>query len=172
MPAAILYDNRTSALLPVVTPSTIDTAPASNLTDLQPRLQAACAGTAVSLVYDLGTLAAVDAVALISTTLAAAATARARLSVSAATSVTGDAWDSGEVTADTSDLANGNVILLRPYALALTAGRFLRVDIVDATATPIDIVAWWRALFGVSPPAPRSAGARDAWFWISETAIH
>jgi len=139
MPAAILYDNRTATLLPVATPAAIETAPASNLADPQPRLRAAWAGTAVSLVYDLGVLASIEAVALISTTLAAAATVRVRLSVSDAIGAAGDAWDSGVVTADTSDLAGGNIILLRPYAVAMSTGRYLRIDVADATAARIDI---------------------------------
>ncbi|MES2712963.1 MAG: hypothetical protein V4653_15380 [Pseudomonadota bacterium] len=155
MPAAILYNNLTSTLLPLATPAAIDTAPASNLVDPQPRLRAAWSGTTVSLVYDLGVLTSIEAVALISTTIAAAATVRARLSVADATGETGDAWDSGVVTADTSDLAGGNVILLRPYAAALAAGRYLRVDIVDATAGRIDmgrVVAGplWRIAAGAS----------------------
>lgn len=145
MPAGFLYDiaSATFTSAEAVTPSL----PITNLADPQPRRRARLTGASVSIVADFGVARAIDCVALISTTLTAGATIRARLGTVLNTWTT----DTGTLAAEAQEAAQGNVILT--LASPVTA-RFLRIDIADAPAfTDIGLCiagALWRVQRGTA----------------------
>ncbi|MCZ8148367.1 MAG: hypothetical protein O9325_11040 [Roseomonas sp.] len=134
MPGAFLYDERVrdAGALTALTPTAAGM-PVANLRDPQPRLRARFTGGAASVLVDFGATTPVEAVALISTNLTTNATARWRLGTLA---VPDAAHDSGTVSAQTGDEANGNAILLRSGA---ASARYLLVDVADASLAMIDI---------------------------------
>lgn len=125
MPAGFLYDLATLSFTSAeaVTPSM----PIENLVDPQPRRRARLTGAAVSVVADFGAVRSVDCFGLISTTLTASATIRARLGTVLNT------WtaDTGTVNAEAQEAAQGNVILT---LVAPVIARYLRLDISDTPA--------------------------------------
>lgn len=120
--------------------------PLSNLIDDQPRTRARFNGIAgatgfyASLIIDLLGQVEVDCVALISTTIdstTAPSLVRVRLSTEDETGVTGDAWDTGTLFAETSPAANGNVVFLRDAGPA--TGRYLLIETGSNRYQQIDI---------------------------------
>lgn len=81
MAGAFLWDDKVGAAnsLTAVAGGAVDTMPLSNLLDPQPRLRARLLGSAASVLVDLGANAAIEAAALISTSLPGAATVRWRV---------------------------------------------------------------------------------------------
>ena len=116
--------------------ATVDTMPASNLLDPQPRMRVRFPGDTATIIADLLGSTAIDAVALLSTTATASATIRVRLSTSDPTVATGDAWDTGTIAAETGPDLQGQVVVV---SSAQVTGRYLRVDLVDGTLSQIDV---------------------------------
>ena len=81
MAGAFLWDDRVAkaASLTAVTGTSVASMPLSNLLDPQPRLRARLLGSAASVLVDFGADTAIDAAALISTTLPSDATIRWRI---------------------------------------------------------------------------------------------
>jgi hypothetical protein len=81
MPGAFLWDERVAraAALSAIGVQPVASLPLSNLLDPQPRHRTRWLGTVASVLVDFGTDTAIDAVALLSTTLGAADTVRWRL---------------------------------------------------------------------------------------------
>ena len=80
MAGAFLYDDKVAAAtLSAPGSTTVTTLPLSYLTDPQPRLRARLMGSAASVLVDFGADTAIEAAALISTTLGSSATVRWRL---------------------------------------------------------------------------------------------
>jgi hypothetical protein len=134
MAGAFLYDNLVTQGVGLSVAGAVTGA--SPLLDPQPRYRVRVPGTAAAVLVDLGGARQVDCVAVISSTLGASATVRARLSTADAIGVAGDAWDSGVVPAQTTDAAMGNVVLIR--AAGPATGRYLLVDLVDGTSPYVD----------------------------------
>jgi hypothetical protein len=134
MPGAFLYDNVAKGAVLISTQANVPTMPLANLQDAQPRRRARL--NAASAVIDVDLLAAqpVDCVALLSTTLSANATIRVRLTnvSSFATVLT----DTGSITAEAQDEAQGNVVLVLPAPIT---ARYLRVDLTDGATAFMDI---------------------------------
>lgn len=147
MPGAFLYANRITQGVGLTSISaTVAAMPLSNLLDDQPRTRLrligvpSAGGFYASLTVDLLAQVTLDCVALISTTLNSAASpvlVRARLATADTTGVAGDAWDSGVVTADTGEAANGNVVLVRSAGPA--TGRYLLVEVGAHATQAIDL---------------------------------
>lgn len=136
MPGAFLYDNRIPAASLTAALATVGTMPLSNLLDPQPRMRVRFPGTTATIIADLLAATAIDAVALLSTTATASATIRVRLSTSDPAVATGDAWDTGTVSAATSGQLQGQVVVISPSQVT---GRYLRVDLVDGTLPQVDV---------------------------------
>ena len=126
--------------------ATVSALPLSNLLDPQPRTRCRLVGESSSggfyghIIVDLLAQVAVDCVAWISTTMdsdASGVVVRARLATADTTGVAGDAWDSGLVSASTSQAANGNVVLIRSAGTA--TGRYLLMEIAAHAGQLIDI---------------------------------
>ena len=134
MAGAFLWDDKVAkaASLTAVTGTLVASMPLSNLVDPQPRLRARLLGSTAGILVDFGTDTVVEAVALISTTLPSDATIRWRAGPTSAAS----AFDTGTLTASTSDLANGNIILVNASALT---ERYLQIDVASSSSTTIDI---------------------------------
>lgn len=81
MAGAFLWDDKVAGAnsLTAVAGTTVDTMPLSNLLDPQPRLRARLMGSVASVLIDLGADAAIEAAALISTTLPDTGTVRWRV---------------------------------------------------------------------------------------------
>lgn len=81
MPGAFLWDDKlaNAASLTAIAGTVVSTMPLSNLLDPQPRLRARLLGAAASILVDLGADTAIEAAALISTSLPDTATIRWRL---------------------------------------------------------------------------------------------
>jgi hypothetical protein len=79
MPGAFLYDNAMRGATLFSAAATVGTMPLSNLQDPQPRRRARLMGSSASIIADMGANVSVDCAALISTTLGAGATMRARV---------------------------------------------------------------------------------------------
>ena len=84
MPGAFLYDNAMRAATLSSAQATVGSMPLSNLQDPQPRRRTRLMGGSASIIANLGANLSVDCAALISTTLAAGATVRARVGSEAA----------------------------------------------------------------------------------------
>lgn len=96
----------------------------------------------VTSCYILAAFAAqypLGALALIGTNLSAGATWRVRLSTNDATGANGNAYDSGTIGAGV-DTAYGYAIHIFPTA---KTGRYLRIDITDATLSQIEAGRWF-----------------------------
>jgi hypothetical protein len=89
-----------------------------------------------ALRVDLGAATPLDCVALVSTSLSAAAKVRLRVSAADASATTGVLWDTGVVAAATAAELAGTVVLLRA---APVTGRYLLVEAYDPGATAVDI---------------------------------
>jgi hypothetical protein len=137
MPGAFMYADVTNGAAVTSPAAIMPTLPLSQLADPQPRARVRLMGSAPVLVFDLLTARSIDAAALVSTTLTAAATVRVRLSTADATGAAGDAWDGGVVAAGTGPEVNGNVVLVRSAGPA--SGRYLRWDIEDLSPSQIDV---------------------------------
>ena len=81
MPGAFLWDDKVAkaTTLTTMAGTTVPTMPLSNLLDPQPRLRARLLGSTASILVDFGADTALEAMALISTTLPATATIRWRV---------------------------------------------------------------------------------------------
>ena len=134
MAGAFLWDDKVAkaSSLTAVTGTPVASMPLSNLLDPQPRLRARLLGNAAGILVDFGADTAVEAVALLSTTLPSDATIRWRVGPTTAVS----AFDTGTLAASTSDAANGNVALLNSSAVT---ARYLQIDVASGSATVIDI---------------------------------
>lgn len=84
MPGAFLYDNVVQGATLASAEASVATLPLSNLQDAQPRRRTRLMGSAATIMIDLGSSKSVDCAALISTTLGAGATVRARVGTEAA----------------------------------------------------------------------------------------
>jgi hypothetical protein len=84
MPGAFLYDNVVQGATLASAEASVGTLPLSNLQDAQPRRRTRLMGSAATIMIDLGSSKSVDCAALISTTLGAGATVRARVGPDAA----------------------------------------------------------------------------------------
>jgi hypothetical protein len=84
MPGAFLYDNAMRAATLSSEQATVGSMPLSNLQDPQPRRRTRLMGSSASIISDMGANVSVDCAALISTTLGAGATMRARVGSEAA----------------------------------------------------------------------------------------
>ena len=134
MAGAFLWDDKVAkaASLTAVTGTPVASMPLSNLLDPQPRLRARLLGNAAGILIDFGADTAIEAVALMSTTLPSDATIRWRAGPTTAVS----AFDTGTLAASTSDAANGNIVLLNSSAVT---ARYLQIDLTSGSATVIDI---------------------------------
>jgi len=79
MPAAFLYDNTAQSATLASDQANVPSMPLSNIQDPQPRRRVRLNASVASIIADLGANRAVDCAALISTTLGAGATVRARI---------------------------------------------------------------------------------------------
>jgi hypothetical protein len=150
MPAAFLYNNVAAAAVLTSAQATVASMPVANLQDPQPRRRVRFDAGTATLDADLLTARDVDCVALISTTLSAGATIRVRLSSVANFAST--LYDSGTISAEAQDEAQGNVVAVLPSAVS---ARYLRIDLVDGAASLIDagvlvVGALWRVLRGMA----------------------
>ena len=84
MPGAFLYDNVVQGATLASAEASVATLPLSNLQDAQPRRRTRLMGSTATVTADLGSNKSVDCAALISTTLGAGATVRARVGTEAA----------------------------------------------------------------------------------------
>jgi len=84
MPGAFLYDNAMRAATLSSAQATVGSMPLSNLQDPQPRRRARLMGSSASIIANMGANVSIDCAALISTTLGAGATMRARVGSQAA----------------------------------------------------------------------------------------
>lgn len=134
MAGAFLWDDKVGASLSITSLGVAPPAgmPLSNLIDPQPRMRARFVATTASVLVDFGASTSVEAVALIGTALSSVATIRWQQG-----DIVGSyTFDSGTLAADTTDAAGGNVVVLNSVAVA---GRYLQIDVADASATQIDI---------------------------------
>ncbi|MCA3380206.1 MAG: hypothetical protein ING08_08175 [Roseomonas sp.] len=134
MPAAFLYDNVARAATLTSAQATVATMPLANLQDPQPRRRVRLNAASATLDVDLLASVPVDCVALISTTLAAGATIRARLANVADFSTT--LADTGTIAAEAEAANQGNVILTLPAPIN---ARYLRIDLVAGSGDFIDV---------------------------------
>lgn len=137
MAGAFLYDNLLLTATSVQAAAAIASAPVGNLLDPQPRIRMRCVGVGAVVLIDLGASRPVDCLAFISTTVTAGAIARVRLSSADATGVAGDVWDSGVISAETGEEANGNVIIVR--AGGPVSGRYVLAELADGALTRVDV---------------------------------
>jgi hypothetical protein len=84
MPGAFLYDNVVQGATLASAEASVAALPLSNLQDAQPRRRTRLMGSAATVTADLGSNKSIDCAALISTTLGAGATVRARVGTEAA----------------------------------------------------------------------------------------
>jgi hypothetical protein len=84
MPGAFLYDNVVQGATLASAEASVATLPLSNLQDAQPRRRTRLMGSAATVTADLGSNKSIDCAALVSTTLGAGATVRARVGTEAA----------------------------------------------------------------------------------------
>lgn len=137
MPGGFLYSDVIAGASLTSSAASVSTMPLSNLQDPQPRVRTRFVGGTVSILADLLASRSLDCVYLGSTTLTSGATIRVRLSASDVTGAAGEAWDTGVVSASTGDEANGQVVVVRTAGTA--AGRYLLVELVDATLPVVDV---------------------------------
>lgn len=140
MPGAFLYRNIVRWGVGMSAVGALSTAGPSNLLDPQPRVRARWPTGAAAVLVDFGGDRQIDCVAVLSTTLGIAGSsivARARLSTVDATGAAGDAWDTGSIDAATGPDYAGNVVMIR--AAGTATGRYLLVELVDGSASSIDI---------------------------------
>ena len=150
MPGAFLYDNSARGAVLASAQATVPSMPVANLQDPQPRRRVRFNATAATLDVDLLVPAAVDCVALISTTLSASATIRLRLANVADFSAV--LSDTGTINAEAQDEAQGNVVVVLPAPIT---ARYLRIDLADGAASLMDVGvlaagALWRLLRGTA----------------------
>jgi hypothetical protein len=134
MAGAFLWDDKVAGALSITSLGVAPPAgmPLSNLRDPQPRLRTRFVANAASILVDFGATVAVEAVAVISTTLGTAATIRWQQG----DTVGAYSFDTTVLSADTGDAAGGNAILLNS---AGAPGRYMQIDIADPSASQIDI---------------------------------
>lgn len=133
--AAFLYNNLAAGLTPTADSSgTISGLGWDKLNDPQPRHRARVNDTDAILVFDLGAAAAVDVLALLSTSLISTATARVRASTADPECLATLLYDSGVLSNVTTDEWNGNIVHCLPAA---ATARYWRWDITGVA--PIDI---------------------------------
>jgi hypothetical protein len=84
MPGAFLYDNVVQGATLASAEASVGAMPLSNLQDAQPRRRTRLMGSSASVIADLGSNKSIDCAALVSTTLGAGATVRARVGSEAA----------------------------------------------------------------------------------------
>ncbi len=134
MSGAFLYDNVAKGAVLTSAQANVPSMPLANLQDAQPRRRARLNAAGAVLDVDLLAALPVDCVALLSTTLSATATIRARLAnVSSFATVLAD---TSTISAEAQDEAQGNVVLVLP---APVTTRYLRVDLTDGAAAFMDI---------------------------------
>lgn len=143
MPGAFLYDN----LVPQAASITVEpaagvspNAPASFLLDPQPRLRVRVfAGPPINvqILVNFGQLRFLDCVALISTTASVLTSVRVRLSLSDATGLAGDAWDTLFSGAQAGPETSGNVVVVREAGQAL--GQYLLVELTDVARDSLEV---------------------------------
>lgn len=136
MAGAFLYNNLVMSAVSVTAPNAVAGAGVSNLLDPQPRRRMRALLDPAILV-DLGSVVAIDCVAIISTNATDIAVYSVKLSTVDPTGAAGDAWDTGAVSADTGSDANGNIVVVRSAGPAF--GRYLLVQLQDGTLTDIDV---------------------------------
>ena len=134
MPGAFLWDDKVASALSIISLGVAPPAgmPVSNLIDPQPRMRTRFVANTAAILVDFGTTTPIEAVAVISTTLSSAATIRWQQG----DTVGAYSFDTTTLSADTGDSAGGNAILLNS---AGAPGRYMRIDITDASASQIDI---------------------------------
>jgi hypothetical protein len=115
--------------------------PVENLADVQPGKLYRTIGTSAFAVLDAGGAVDFDAIAAINVNLSSGATKRVRLSSVDATGAAGDLYDSGVVGAGVDPRFRGMLHVLD----ATVSGRYLRVDLADASLAWID---WGRLYAG------------------------
>ncbi len=137
MPGAFLWDERVARAvgLSALGAQPVASMPLSNLLDPQPRHRTRWLDTAATVLVDFGTPAAIDAVALLSTTLRFADAFRVRIGA-AADMASGVTYDSTTVGCETDDAAPGNVVLVLP---ATASGRYLMVNMIAPGVVLIDV---------------------------------
>ena len=150
MPGAFLYDNVAKGAVLTSAQANVPSMPLANIQDAQPRRRARLNAASATIDVDLLAPLPVDCVALISTTLSANATIRVRLAnVSSFATVLAD---TGTISAEAQDEAQGHVVMVLP---APVTARYLRIDLTDGAAAFMDIgllVAGqlWRLLRGTA----------------------
>ncbi|MFN7594765.1 MAG: hypothetical protein ACK5PU_04055 [bacterium] len=150
MAGAFLYSNLARGAVLTSAQANVASMPVANLQDAQPRRRVRFNATSATLDVDLLAPAAVDCVALISTTLSASATIRVRLANVADFSAV--LTDTGTNSAEAQDQAQGNVIVVLPAPIT---ARYLRIDLADGAASFMDagvlaVGALWRVLRGTA----------------------
>lgn len=150
MPGAFLYSNAARGAVLTSAQATVASMPVANLQDPQPRRRVRFESGAATLNVDLLNATPVDCVALISTTLSASATIRMRLANVADFSVL--LADTGTITAEAQDEAQGNVVVVLPAPIT---ARYVRIDLADGAASLMDagvlaVGALWRVLRGTA----------------------
>jgi hypothetical protein len=150
MAGAFLYGNLARGAVLTSAQATVASMPVANLQDAQPRRRVRFNAASATLDVDLLAPAAVDCVALISTTLSASATIRVRLANVADFSVL--LADTGTINAEAQDEGQGNVVVVLPAPIT---ARYVRIDLVDGTASFMDVGLLavgqlWRLLRGTA----------------------
>lgn len=134
MPGAFLYDNVAKGAVLNSAQANVPSMPLANLQDAQPRRRARLNAASATIDVDLLAALPVDCVALLSTTLSANTNIRVRLAnVSSFATVLAD---TGTISTEAQDEAQGNVVLVLP---APVTARFLRIDLSDGAAAFMDI---------------------------------
>jgi hypothetical protein len=138
--SAFLWDDKAAGATLSMSYGTVATSmPLTNLADPQPRLRARVTGlesnSSCGIWLDFGAPTAIDAVAVISTTLSADASIRILINDNSTGSFP-FIYNSGQVAAGITDECGGNVIFVLP---STQTQRYLRVDLWQTGTQIIDI---------------------------------
>lgn len=135
MPCAFLYDDKSRAAI-VSSSGTLGDGGVDRLADPQPRHRMRLSGANVNFTMDLGAVFALEAFALISTTLIATSDVRVRASDTDPTATSALTYDSGTVAGGTDATWMGQVVLLPTSAVN---ARYVRWDLSTPSAASIDV---------------------------------
>lgn len=135
MSCAFLWQDKSRAA-GVATSGVLGDGAASMLADPQPRHRMRLAGTTANFILDLGAATLLDCFALISTTLQADSTIRARVSATDPTATSALVYDSTALAGITDDDWLGQVVLIAP---AQISGRYVRWDLTVTSGASIDV---------------------------------
>jgi len=133
MSCAFLWQDKSRAAS-VTTSGVLGDGAASMLADPQPRHRMRLSGTSAFFIMDLGAMTALDCFALISTTLEADSTIRARVSDTDPAATSSLVYDSTGLSGITNDKWLGQVVLIAP---AQVSGRYLRWDLTVTSGASI-----------------------------------